>query len=159
MIYDNYECQGQMTIFDFLDPTSGVGKMSAEPCLQETQKVKTSDVSLKKSQGSSRPKFLYLYLGGASGQMPDVWTVTDGQSLGVLETQLTKECHRDVEESFLWQILEEQVQEKYFLSEKACRGILRRSEKRGKTLPEVLKTALMKQGNISQAELANLVTE
>lgn len=91
--------------------------------------------------------------------MPDVWTVTDGQSLGVLETQLMKECHRDVEESFLWQILEEQVQEKYFLSEKACRGILRRSEKRGKTLPEVLKTALMVQGNISEAELANLAME
>ena len=157
MIYDNYSCEGQMNIFDFLDPTFGVGKTSAEHCQATTET--TLKKSSKKSQGSSRPKFLYLYLGGASGQMPDVWTVTDGQSLGVLETQLTKECHRDVEESFLWQILEEQVQEKYFLSEKACRGILRRSEKRGKTLPEVLKTALMVQGNISEAELANLAME
>lgn len=157
MIYDNYECQGQMNIYDFLDPTSGSGKTSAEPCQVTTEK--TSVKSSKKSQGSSRPKFLSLYLGGASGQMPEVWTETDFQSLGVLETQLTKECHRDVEESFLWQILEEQVQEKYFLSEKACRGIIRRSEKRGKTLPEVLKTALMVQGNISEQELANLVAE
>ena len=32
-------------------------------------------------------------------------------------------------------ILEPTVAEKYFLSAKACRGILRRAKKRGKTLP------------------------
>lgn len=34
---------------------------------------------------------------------------------------------------------------KYYLSEKACLGILRRAEKRGKELPEILKTALIRQ--------------
>jgi len=31
----------------------------------------------------------------------------------------------------------------YYLSEKACKGILRRAEKRGRELPEALKTALI----------------
>ena len=157
MNWDKYECTGQMTIFDFLDPICGSGKTSAAHSRQIP--AVTSEKSLKKSQGSSRPMFLYLCLKTENGAMPDVWTVTDGQSLGVCETQLTKECHREEEESFLWQILEETVQEKYFLSEKACRGILRRSEKRGKTLPKVLKNALMKQGNISEQGLADLVAE
>lgn len=34
------------------------------------------------------------------------------------------------------------IPERFFLSAKACAGILRRAEKRGKVLPEVLKQAL-----------------
>ena len=115
--------------------------------LEEIAKIVQADVSIPLPRG-----------GG--GQTPDSWTETDIQSLGVSETQLTRECHRDAEESFLWQILEEDVPQKYFLSERACVGILRRSEKRGKPLPQVLKNALMKQGGISEQELATLnVTE
>ena len=40
-------------------------------------------------------------------------------------------------------ILEPSVASKYFLSAKACAGILRRAEKRGKELPEALRAALM----------------
>ena len=52
-------------------------------------------------------------------------------------------------ESSLSDILEEDVNPKYCLSERACRGILRRAEKRGKDLPESLEIALqevVKQG-------------
>jgi hypothetical protein len=45
----------------------------------------------------------------------------------------------------------EKVPEKYYLSEKACRGILRRAAVRGKKLPEVLKIALQRQANMSCA--------
>lgn len=48
-------------------------------------------------------------------------------------------------ESTLSQILEDNVPEKYYLSQKACEGILRRAERRGKKLPDVLKTALEQQ--------------
>ena len=34
------------------------------------------------------------------------------------------------------------VPQRYYLSAKACRGILRRAEKRGKELPEALRRAL-----------------
>ena len=53
--------------------------------------------------------------------------------------------------SSLWQILEDNVQEKYYLSGKACRGILRRSEKNGKKLPPILEQALLLQSK-SDAE-------
>ena len=42
-------------------------------------------------------------------------------------------------------ILEEDADPKYFLSSRACQGILNRAEKRGKQLPEILKTALENQ--------------
>ena len=43
------------------------------------------------------------------------------------------------------QILMAEVPEKYYLSPKACLGILRRASARGKELPEVLKKALERQ--------------
>ena len=42
--------------------------------------------------------------------------------------------------------------EKYCLSPKACRGILRRAQKRGKELPEVLRIALERQAFAMKAE-------
>lgn len=48
-------------------------------------------------------------------------------------------------ESTLSQILEANVPKKYYLSAKACEGILRRAERRGKELPPMLKTALEQQ--------------
>ena len=48
-------------------------------------------------------------------------------------------------ESTLSQILEVRVQEKYYLSQRACQGILRRAAARGKELPAVLKRALERQ--------------
>ena len=57
----------------------------------------------------------------------------------------TSESLKDAEESFLSQILQENVPEKYYLSQRACSGILRRASARGKELPELLKRALEKQ--------------
>ena len=42
----------------------------------------------------------------------------------------------------LSEILESRVSERYYLSKKACAGILRRAEKRGKVLPAMLHRAL-----------------
>lgn len=39
-------------------------------------------------------------------------------------------------------VLEDGVPKKYFLSSKACAGILRRARKRGKAIPPALETAL-----------------
>ena len=57
-------------------------------------------------------------------------------------TRNTGECPRDAVESRLSWILERNAPEKYYLSARACQGILRRAEKRGKKLPEMLKVAL-----------------
>jgi hypothetical protein len=45
----------------------------------------------------------------------------------------------------LSRILLAAVPEKYYLSQKACQGILRRASARGKELPPMLKDALEKQ--------------
>ena len=54
----------------------------------------------------------------------------------------TGECPNAAVESTLSQILEANAPEKYYLSAKACEGILRRAERRGKALPPMLKEAL-----------------
>ena len=46
-------------------------------------------------------------------------------------------------ESSLWQVMEGNAPVKYYLSKKACEGIIRRAENRDKTLPKLLETALL----------------
>ena len=67
---------------------------------------------------------------------------------GVWENVPTSECPSDVVVSFLWQILQAIVPSRYCLSNKACRGILRRSEERGKPLPEDLERVLRIQSKL-----------
>ena len=55
---------------------------------------------------------------------------------------------REERESHLSQILEDSPLQKYYLSETACKGILRRSERRNKELPEELREALLEQSGI-----------
>jgi hypothetical protein len=53
------------------------------------------------------------------------------------------EFHKDAEESLLSDTLETgDLPQRYYLSTTACQGILRRAEKRGKQLPQMLKEAL-----------------
>ena len=67
---------------------------------------------------------------------------TVGALPGVSTTLNTGECPSVARESTLSQILEANAPEKYYLSAKACAGILRRAERRGKELPVMLKDAL-----------------
>lgn len=68
------------------------------------------------------------------------------------------ECPSAAVESHLSQILEDSPRQKYYLSEKACQGILRRAERRGKELPPVLKKALMEMINFWQTQGGGAVT-
>jgi len=54
----------------------------------------------------------------------------------------TGEFPNEENASTLSQILQVGVQEKYYLSQKACLGILKRASARGKELPTVLRLAL-----------------
>jgi hypothetical protein len=65
------------------------------------------------------------------------------------------ECHKDADVCSLSAILETgDLPQRYFLSARACAGILRRSEKRGKDLPAVLKESLERAAANGQKELA-----
>ena len=72
----------------------------------------------------------------------------DGAWLGECMTRNTGECPNDAAESRLSQILEATPPEKYFLSARACAGILARANRRGKELPEELRECLTAQAGI-----------
>ena len=72
-------------------------------------------------------------------------TWEDGALLGAYTTHSFGESPSVDAESRLSQILEVCPHQKYYLSAKACDGILRRAERRGKELPPMLKEALLAQ--------------
>ena len=95
---------------------------------------------LKRSQ---KPKFQCLVPDG--GQMPAWYEAEELISLGACMMPGCLGQPKDAAGCSLWQVLESHVPGKYFLSPRACTGILRRAAQRGKELPYVLKTALEKQ--------------
>ena len=112
---------------------------------------KTSKPSSRKSCGSSsRMQPMFLYLTKESGQKPDaLWVTERTESRFPLPTDFRMpsfgELPSEENVSVLSQILEEQAHPRYSLSVKACEGILRRADKRGKGLPDVLREALENQ--------------
>ena len=81
--------------------------------------------------------------GGADGAKPEQLPEMDGPWLGDSSTLNIGECPREENVSLLSWILQVDVPEKYYLSAKACRGILTRASRRGKKLQELLETALL----------------
>ena len=98
------------------------------------------------SRRSQRAKFQCLDL--ESGQTPEWCEGTELISLGSSTTVNISEQHSGAGACFLSAILEENAPDKYSLSPKACVGILRRAERRGKDLPPLLKAALMQQAGM-----------
>ena len=117
------------------------GKMYQEPF--QAIEEKTSKRSSKKSAASAMIRFQYLDL--RSGNRQDVSWAMGSQSPGEYWTQTLGACPREENASILSDILLATVPEKYYLSRKACLGILQRALQRGKELPAVLKAALESQ--------------
>lgn len=99
-----------------------------------------------------RESLMCLCLNMESGQSQESSTMTweDGALLGEYMTHNIGESPNDVVESRLSAILEECPHQKYYLSSKATLGILRRAQKRGKSLPEPLFKALLAQSGLSE---------
>ena len=121
------------------------GKMYREPSLPV--KARTSDVSSKAFAKSRTRIFLFLDL--RSGRMPETSWQINFLSHGEFSTLNFGESPREGNASTLSQILEEEVPKKYYLSQRACQGILRRASNRGKELPEVLRIALERQATFA----------
>ena len=79
-----------------------------------------------------------------SGQTPEWLNCLSVKSHGAYSTLNIGECPNVAVESSLSQILQpmEDVPEKYYLSPRACAGILGRAKSRRKELPEELRIAL-----------------
>jgi hypothetical protein len=93
-------------------------------------------------------------MGGLLQETSMVWATTELPLAfaGELMMPNTGESPSVAVESRLSQILEEHPHPKYSLSPTACQGILRRAEKRGKELPEILQTALEAQANQQESQ-------
>lgn len=87
-------------------------------------------------------QFLYLRR-GADGTKPEQLPETDGLWLGDSLTLNIGESPKEESVSLLSQILEVNVPQKYYLSARACQGILTRASRRGKKLPDLLQMALL----------------
>jgi hypothetical protein len=84
-----------------------------------------------------------------NGAHPAASWVMGGPLLGEYTMLSFGEFPKEEKESHLSQILQGGQLQKYYLSEKACQGILRRAKTRGKQLPEILYSTLMKQAGLS----------
>ena len=105
--------------------------------------AKTSGRSYGRSSASKDVKLLLLDL--RNGRERDASWQTISPSHGGFLMLSTGVCPREENASTLSRILQDRVPEKYYLSQRACLGILRRASARGKELPEVLKKALERQ--------------
>ena len=146
------ELEGQESLFA---RDSGSGKTSSgrSAAGEILQRVKNSlgQTFKKSSKRSSKLKnhtFMLLDLRQGAGNILGPCWEYDPVWLGSLGTLNTSECPKDVVESSLWQILLDTVPSRYWLSRKACRGMLRRADCRGKLLPELLEIALSMQGGL-----------
>ena len=108
------------------------------------QTVKISEQSLKRSAQLKKQMYIFLDLRKNGTTQEKSW-VTVTPSLGEPWTRNTSMCHSEGRDVFLSEILEVQVPPKYYLSQRACLGILRRAAARGKKLPPLLKKALEQQ--------------
>ena len=106
-------------------------------------KERISGQSSKASAKLKTVKFIFLDL--RSGKTRERFWEMISQSRGEYSIRNTGMSPKDESVSTLSQILMAQVPEKYYLSPKACLGILRRASSRGKQLPEVLRKALERQ--------------
>lgn len=100
--------------------------------LEELARVEQPDVSIPRPSGR-----------GANGAKLEQSPETDGLWLGDSSMLNTGEFPNVENVSRLSQILEDNVPQKYYLSARACQGILTRASRRGKPLPELLEQALL----------------
>lgn len=142
----------QLTLFD-LDTWSG--KMCPEPSVPREEM--TSGSSWRKHSELVYQEFMFLKITLGDGDIlgQPYWEILSPY-VGESSTLNTGVCPRVVRGSSLWQILEPHPQRKYYLSRKACLGILRRARKRGKELPATLKLALEMQSGLRMIDLVIL---
>ena len=139
--WGNYECEGQMSMFDLYGQDLWYGKTYPEHSVQTKEKI--SGAYLKKFAELRIKPPMYLCLKKENGHQVDAsWDMESKeyiQWLGEYTMHSFGEYPSVAVESRLSQILEDHPHPKYCLSARACQGILRRAEKRGKELPEMLR--------------------
>ena len=149
-----FEEDDQLCLFD---PATYVGKTCQVLSRRVSSTARTSAVSSRKLYELKYQAFQSLDLTpGAGNLLGEFYWETISPCVGGAWMLNTGVSPREEKESSLSQILQADPPRKYYLSPKACLGILRRAYERGKELPPKLKRALQIQaGVILQSEQAN----
>ena len=138
---------GQVSIFG---PDLWYGKMCREPSPAESGRARTSASSWKRSSELSAVPFMSLDLTPGHGNLlgESYWELISPYAGGAW-TLNTGVSPRGARESSLSRILQGAPPTKYYLTAKACMGILRRAFERGKALPRKLERALKIQAGLA----------
>lgn len=139
----------QMSIFD---QDLWFGKMCRAHCPQTEARTLEPYLSKPPESQTITPLFLDCRT-GSHGLTPEPLWATDGLSLGVYTMRSFGAYPRDERDSALSQILEDRPHPRYYLSARACQGVLNRAQKRGKDLPPILKEALERQARHTPSKL------
>ena len=127
------------------------GRTCPAPLVQERQREKTSESFWRRSSALSAIPFQSLDLTpGAGNLLGEFYWELISPWRGGASTLNTGVSPRGAKESSLSQILQADPPLKYYLSPKACLGILRRAFKRGKELPQKLEGALKIQAGLTR---------
>ena len=145
----NYEAE-QISMYD-LD--TYCGRMCPEPFPAERPRVKISGSSSKKLSELSAIPFMSLDLTPGHGNLlgESYWEMISPWRGGA-STLNTGVSPSDAKGSSLSQILQADPPTKYYLTPKACLGILRRASERGKELPKKLARALKIQAGLMRPD-------
>ena len=145
----NYEAE-QLSMFG---QDLWYGKMFPAPLVQERQRAKTSESFWRRSSALSAIPFQSLDLTpGAGNLLGEFYWELISPWRGGASTLNTGVSPKDAKESSLSQILQADPPLKYYLSPKACLGILRRAFERGKELPKKLERALKIQAGLMRPD-------
>ena len=138
-------------------PECCAGKMSPVHSPAGSKREMTSGSSWRKYSELVYQEFMFLKITLGDGDIlgQPYWEILSPY-VGESSTLNTGVSPRVVRGSSLWQILEPHPHRKYFLSRKACLGILRRARKRGKVLPAPLHLALEMQSGLRMIDLMTL---
>ena len=127
------------------------GRTCPVPLVQEHPKARTSGSFWKRSSALKAIPFQSLDLTpGAGNLLGEFYWELISPWRGGASTLNTGVSPRGAKESSLSQILQADPPLKYYLSPKACLGILRRAFERGKELPQKLEGALKIQAGLTR---------
>ena len=142
---------GQVSLFG---PDWPHGRMCLESIQAASRPARTFSRSSRRSSALKNRTLMLLDLRpGAGGLLGPYWEY-DPAWLGPPGRLNTSECPKGAVDASLSQILLDTVPSRYYLSKRACLGILRRARERGKPLPPQLEQALKLQaGTADDGEL------
>ena len=142
------DADGQVSLFDQDSPYGKTCPERTAPIHRRPSREATFRLSSRRSSGLKNHTLMLLDLRPGAGNMLGSYWEIDPPWLGSPGGLNCSACPRPAIGSSLLQILEDTAPIRYYLSRRACLGILRRAQERGKPLPQRLEMALRLQAGL-----------